>query len=1258
MRKLLPLLIVVLTACAMLFVACADRGDNTTDTGTYSFDNAAALTCQIGDDFTLPTVKATSSEGDVYPTAASVKDPDGAAVTLTAGSFFVAKLGDYTITYTLTIDGEVVATAATKLTSQDNLPPTITVEPGYPGTVAYGAEVFMPAATAVTFAGQPVDPVYSVKDPGGNAVTNPRTSGGTFDAGDSFTAAAGGTYTITVSATSGESTKTTDVKVYARYQYELDNCDRAEGLLDWVIKRTNLTFNDDPVYVFAGTGSYKWAVTGAQAWPDVVLMNPANNAAGAYSVVFWVYNAANKAVDLTMHASSGYIAGTAYPKAWTMIEILVADLNKLGNGLVDGDAVPLTAGDLSGLHLIINQDGVAGGFDGDLYLDGFAVRPSAIALPSMTSANAGNVYTQNSAIAVDVPAVTDTAVSYTLYGPDMQIITTASDSFTAAVKGQYTLLYLLEREDGAASTYVCEFAVGEPRLENEIESFDSAYGMSKVTYWAGNGASVGQASLTTQYARSGSALALPVNSCPTTGALNITFNGLSVSDWSDYDSLIFWIYNPTPYTFTVRSGWTGDLATVYPRQSGSIGTWTMVELTLAQIQGIHVGSPVYDVSDMSDFGFYLFYSGANIDTAFTLYLDSAFLIKDYEDLSRWANTVNDSTVATGTSVTPAVPSISGVTATFKVFGPDGAFVTASGSFTANTEGVYKILYLLENVDNSLSSTYVFEVAAGPARAANEWESFDSAFGMSMAGKISDNCGSEISLSAERAISGNALKQVVESWGAKGGATVTLNLSKSNMTDLTGKYSLVFWVYNDSDFTINLHCCWSENVAVAYPGAWTMVEFTVAQIAAFNIEGSVYNTANMTKFEITAGLNASVPSGTFVTLYYDEFMILSGASDIVRIEPDNEAVVEAGSAYAVDVPAIGGHTVTYTVFGPDGAKISVSGGSFTAAAQGEYTILYLAENASGKPVSTFVCKFAAGQARAAHEWESFDSVYGASKVSFIKETWLGAAAALSTDRAISGSAYKITVNEFGMSSDQWVSISLETPITDISGYYSITYWIYNEADVALKVFVNTVNQGQLAYPNTWTMIEIPIVSQFNWLPVYPYADNVQQFNITLYPVQSIPTVGSGSGSPLFNIYIDSIFLLPTENAVQRLPATGNAATIAQDEIYTVNVPSVASHTVSYKVYNPDGAEVLVTSNQFVAAAAGTYTILYTVKDSGGNPVSTCAFQFDALGEDTGLLLFELNAGNCSIVSGYDGMLAYETSTYGPTLKFSYSGWDHV
>lgn len=111
-KKILTLLTAMMLAGGML-ISC-DGGETDLTIGTFDVDETKVDVTDVLSTYQITPVTATDNEGTYYLATVSVTDPDGNEVTVTNNSFVCTLMGDYTVTYTVTLnDGDVVSKSYT-----------------------------------------------------------------------------------------------------------------------------------------------------------------------------------------------------------------------------------------------------------------------------------------------------------------------------------------------------------------------------------------------------------------------------------------------------------------------------------------------------------------------------------------------------------------------------------------------------------------------------------------------------------------------------------------------------------------------------------------------------------------------------------------------------------------------------------------------------------------------------------------------------------------------------------------------------------------------------------------------------------------------------------------------------------------------------------------------------------------------------------------------------------------------------------------
>lgn len=213
-KKLLISLVLcfILSASAGIFAACGTTGGGTTGGGSSSSSGGSVSeknelrgfnvekttdTAELGETYLIENVLPYDTNGKFYDVTVSVERSSDAVIVL-GGAFDCDETGEYTITYSLTFEGEEQS-KTTRLTVSDTVAPVIEVG-GIPAKITEGATVDLSDITARDWSG--------IKTISASVALGEDTVEVT---DNKFTAAKGGIYAVTISAedNAGNSTQST-----------------------------------------------------------------------------------------------------------------------------------------------------------------------------------------------------------------------------------------------------------------------------------------------------------------------------------------------------------------------------------------------------------------------------------------------------------------------------------------------------------------------------------------------------------------------------------------------------------------------------------------------------------------------------------------------------------------------------------------------------------------------------------------------------------------------------------------------------------------------------------------------------------------------------------------------------------------------------------------------------------------------------------------------------------------------------------------
>lgn len=152
----LAVVLTALLALTVIFAACSRAA--TLEEFAVNEDKRFV---EIGETFRIPSVSAKDSDGKFHIAGVTVKDPSGGDVTLKDLTFKADKLGDYKVTYSVTIGRDTV-TKQFVLECFDQTVPTISTSLLYHNIAAAGETFDLSDFTATDNSGETVAPVVKV----------------------------------------------------------------------------------------------------------------------------------------------------------------------------------------------------------------------------------------------------------------------------------------------------------------------------------------------------------------------------------------------------------------------------------------------------------------------------------------------------------------------------------------------------------------------------------------------------------------------------------------------------------------------------------------------------------------------------------------------------------------------------------------------------------------------------------------------------------------------------------------------------------------------------------------------------------------------------------------------------------------------------------------------------------------------------------------------------------------------------------------
>ncbi len=271
-KKILTLLMALMLTGGMM-TSCGPKTKDLT-IGTFDVDETKVDSADVLSTYQVTPVSATDNEGTYYLAVITVTDPDGNDVTVTNNSFVCSKMGDYTVTYTVTLnDGDVVSKSYT-VRVLDVTEPEIVCSLKEHNITSLGSTFDLSTITATDNSGETVTPTSKVLFNGEELALEGQTTV-TFDQK--------GAYTIEVTASdSSDNVTTTKYNIYTIMDFEHG----AYYNNEWYAT----TISED--FAYEGTHSYEFgAFDSAPNWfndysmlGDVYLYET-----DAKYVSFWIY---------------------------------------------------------------------------------------------------------------------------------------------------------------------------------------------------------------------------------------------------------------------------------------------------------------------------------------------------------------------------------------------------------------------------------------------------------------------------------------------------------------------------------------------------------------------------------------------------------------------------------------------------------------------------------------------------------------------------------------------------------------------------------------------------------------------------------------------------------------------------------------------------------------------------------------------------------------------------------------------------------
>lgn len=232
-----------------------------------------------------------------------------------------------------------------------------------------------------------------------------------------------------------------------------------------------------------------------------------------------------------------------------------------------------------------------------------------------------------------------------------------------------------------------------------------------------------------------------------------------------------------------------------------------------------------------------------------------------------------------------------------------------------------------------------------------------------------------------------------------------------------------------------------------------------------------------------------------------------------VKTGDKVVLEAECKDAV----CGTVTPDVTVQNPTGQSVAVENGSFTASTEGEYTVTFTAEDASGNKSTETVVVCANDNDRTG-VFAPLETKWGSQQ--FFRHYNMYNEYSTEIKREGELGSTKIT---FTSDLTPWNGVIFfkNTLIPDLSEYKTMRFWVYNEATEQMPLRVNWINRIYWLAPNEWTEITVSVADLkqqcFNAsIRDFWYLEDANGMLLCFYDSQN--------SFPRFNIYLSNINLI--------------------------------------------------------------------------------------------------------------------------------------
>ena len=332
--------------------------------------------------------------------------------------------------------------------------------------------------------------------------------------------------------------------------------------------------------------------------------------------------------------------------------------------------------------------------------------------------------------------------------------------------------------------------------------------------------------------------------------------------------------------------------------------------------------------------------------------------------------------------------------------------------------------------------------------------------------------------------------------------------------------------------------------------------------------------------------------------YDEYLVAYGETFTIpkiTIYDDNISTVT--------------HTLTVT---NNGEEVTVTDGSFVADKVGKNIITVTATDKAGNTASKQIVV----DVTAEDELNTFEDQ---KRITNVKGRGL-TEVSLNTDSKYiryGNGSLKLEVKEH--IAESWPGVIVENlPTTYLLDYYSVSFWIYNDGESEIEIFLqrNEINsQAKFVIPaKIWTKVEV-------------LARNYDKVFTAMKGSTYEPEVGScedikcftfhfanPANTPAFNIYVDNLAINKTQ-VNDTLEISANVLHPVVNQVYSMPEATVTyedqeiTADVTYTVYDKNYNVVPVTDNKCTFTEKGKYTLIVTAKygelETSKNYMIVCA-----------------------------------------------------